>query len=74
MKDGLQHSNTTSIFLTSEKEPVSRVHLFIMEDGTFLVNGEKRRQILINSDQSRRQPKAHHVFRNTHANSAAVES
>jgi hypothetical protein len=29
-------------FLDSDKNPVSRIYMFIDEDGTFLVNGEKR--------------------------------
>jgi hypothetical protein len=42
MKDRVSPFEYTIYFLSSEKKPVSRVHLFIMEDGTFLVNGEKR--------------------------------
>ena len=30
------------IFASKEKKEISRIHLLIQEDGTFLVNGEKR--------------------------------
>jgi hypothetical protein len=42
MKDRVSPFEYTIYFLSAEKKPVSRIHLFIMEDGTFLVNGEKR--------------------------------
>jgi hypothetical protein len=42
MKDRVSAFEYSIYFLSAEKKSVSRVQLFIMEDGTFLVNGEKR--------------------------------
>jgi hypothetical protein len=42
MKDMVTANEYNVYFLSPEKSEVSRVHLLIMEDGTFLVNGEKR--------------------------------
>src|SRR5215218_4884250 len=39
MKDRVSPFEYSIYFLSAEKKPLSRVHLFIMEDGTFLVNG-----------------------------------
>ncbi len=42
MKDRVTPFEYNVLFLSPDKEPISRVQLFIAEDGTFLVNGEKR--------------------------------
>ncbi len=42
MKDRVSPFEYNILFLSAEKAEISRVHLFILEDGTFLVNGEKR--------------------------------
>jgi hypothetical protein len=42
MKDRVASYLYTIYFLSAEKTDVSRVQMFIGEDGTFLVNGEKR--------------------------------
>lgn len=42
MKDRVSAFEYNIYFLSAKKEPVSRVHLFIADDGTFFVNGEKR--------------------------------
>ncbi len=42
MKDRVTPFEYNIYFLSDDKKPLTRVHLYIMEDGTFLVNGEKR--------------------------------
>ena len=42
MKDRVSPFEYNIYFLSQDKEPLTRVHLYVMEDGTFLVNGEKR--------------------------------
>jgi hypothetical protein len=42
IKDRVTPHEFNVYFLTDKKKEVSRVHLFIKEDGTFLVNGEVR--------------------------------
>lgn len=42
VKDRVAPHEYTFTFLTADKTPVSRIVIFIGEDGTFLVNGEKR--------------------------------
>lgn len=42
MKDRVSPFEYNILFLSPEKAEISRVHLYILEDGTFLVNGEKR--------------------------------
>jgi hypothetical protein len=42
MKDRVSAFEYNIYFLSPKKEPVSKVHLFIADDGTFFVNGEKR--------------------------------
>lgn len=42
VKDRVTAHEYTINFLSSERKEQSRIHLFVGEDGTFLVNGEKR--------------------------------
>jgi len=42
VKDHVAPHEYDILFLSSDKKELSRIHLFIEEDGTFLVNGEKR--------------------------------
>jgi len=35
----------TVYFLSKDKKPVSRIVIYFQEDGTFLVNGEKRGRV-----------------------------
>lgn len=42
MKDKVTANEYTILFLSSDKKKHSRIILFVGEDGTFLVNGEKR--------------------------------
>jgi hypothetical protein len=42
IKDRVTAYEFEIFFLTSSKKPVSHIHLFVKEDGEFLVNGEKR--------------------------------
>jgi hypothetical protein len=42
MKDRVTAYEITIYFLSSSRDELSRIHLFVMEDGTFLVNDEVR--------------------------------
>ena len=42
MKDRVTSHEFNIYFLSAKKKELSRVHLFVQEDGTFLVNGEIR--------------------------------
>lgn len=42
MKDKVTANEYTILFMSLERKEHSRIHLFVGEDGTFLVNGEKR--------------------------------
>lgn len=42
MKDRVSPYEFNIYFLSPEKKNLSRVHLLVLEDGTFLINGEKR--------------------------------
>lgn len=42
MKDKVTANEYTILFLSSDRKESSRIRLFVGEDGTFLVNGEKR--------------------------------
>jgi hypothetical protein len=42
IKDRISAHEYNLMFMSPEKKELSRIHLFIEEDGTFLVNGEKR--------------------------------
>jgi hypothetical protein len=42
MKDGVTPNAYNVVFYNKEKKQTSRIHLSVIEDGTFFVNGEKR--------------------------------
>ncbi|MGE0772099.1 MAG: hypothetical protein AB7K37_10340 [Cyclobacteriaceae bacterium] len=42
LKDHVGDYEFNILLLNQKKKPVSRIHLFVTEDGTFLVNDEKR--------------------------------
>jgi hypothetical protein len=42
IKDRVSPHEYNLMFVSAEKKELSRIHLLIEEDGTFLVNGEKR--------------------------------
>jgi len=42
MKDRVSPYEYNIYFLSAKKKELSRIHLFVQEDGTFLVNDEKR--------------------------------
>jgi hypothetical protein len=42
VKDRVTAHEYTLIFMTDDKQPISKIVIFIDEDGTFLLNGEKR--------------------------------
>jgi hypothetical protein len=42
IKDQIVTNEFTILFLNADKKPVSRIFMTVMEDGTFLVNEEKR--------------------------------
>lgn len=42
MKDGVTAHHYTLTFLDADKQPVDKIVISITEDGSFLVNGEKR--------------------------------
>ncbi|MBK7650493.1 MAG: hypothetical protein IPJ20_06715 [Flammeovirgaceae bacterium] len=42
IKDGMVTPEYTVLFINKDKKNVSRIYMLIQEDGTFLVNDEKR--------------------------------
>lgn len=42
VKDRVAPHEFTALFYTDSKKPISRIHFLIMEDGTFMVNEEKK--------------------------------
>jgi len=42
LKDGITPHTYTVYALTGKREAINRIELHVMEDGTFMVNGEKR--------------------------------
>ena len=42
IKDQLAPNEFTVLAMSSEKDPMNRIHMKIEKDGTFLVNGERR--------------------------------
>jgi hypothetical protein len=42
LKDRVTPYGYTLYAMTEEKEPLNKIELIVMEDGTFMVNGEKR--------------------------------
>ena len=45
IKDHVSANHYIVTFLTKERSPLSRVEIFFEEDGTYIVNGEKRGKI-----------------------------
>lgn len=42
VKDRVSPHEYTLVFLSADKKPLSKIVIFVDEDGTFIVNGEKR--------------------------------
>lgn len=42
VKDGVTPNEYTIVLYSESKSPISRIHMIIMEDGTFMVNNEKK--------------------------------